>query len=998
MGDTVTGFGLVLEALAELAIAPAPSATSDVTLGDEPVVWFGTGQAARWTSLLDPGGESGPAGRSSDGRGVPLPGTERVARLAALDAVHGDERLLRVGWLWVVGRRNDRDGKKVVLPLISAPVRVMDSGTDGLARSVLRTALAAPTRVGGGPDRVASPQQGSGGVALVAVRAGDVMVAGSEREPHAAAELARSIDPRWGRLSADPSLNEIEARPGLRAWVRAAADAAGFGEAQLIGGSPNLTIEPPGDRLAIVAGIGLYVSRQAVSGGMQPALRRWSTQPGTEHTAMARITLPPVDDSAEKSIADDEPVRSTLTLTVAQADAVRSARTAHITVVSGPPGTGKTHVVAAIALDAVARGGTVLVATRSDPATAAVARAFARHAGPPPVRFGDIEDPTSIADALSAMVSNRPDARTLDAARQADKAAEAQIHHIEAEILTALAREALAEAADEWADRLPGLERTVPALASVDLDLPSLADDLERARSTGDGWWDRWRSRGAERRLRACLGVDRSVPLPLLADAVTAAAARRADASLHATGGTTLADQWRALTIADVAGRKALGHRLTLEAAERAAADRQNWFAVESLATAIRASRARRRTFLATVDGERVIDALPLWLGTLADVEDLLPAHPGLFDLVILDEGSQIELPAAAPALLRGQRAVVVGDRHQLRHVSFVADQAVDEALGARGLGHLRAALDVRRVSTFDAAAARAPSITLDEHFRSVPHLISFSARRIYGGRVAVATRNPGNDAYDAVEVVAVNGSRRPGGQNPAEVHEVTRLLRQALDGGVTSIGVLSPFRAQADALERMVLAELPLQRLHEIDLLVGTAHAFQGAERDVVIASLAIGDDDRQALRFLEDPNLFNVLVTRARHRFVLVHSLTDPGRGLVAEYLAQADHPPVAPDELLDDPWTQAIAARLNDLGVPNRTGYRVGHHLLDLVVGSPDRYIAIESRVHPGGPGAHLARRRTLTALGWAVADAYPTAYSDDPVAAALAISHLGVPEAT
>src|SRR6266536_59764 len=98
-----------------------------------------------------------------------------------------------------------------------------------------------------------------------------------------------------------------------------------------------------------------------------------------------------------------------------------------------------------------------------------------------------------------------------------------------------------------------------------------------------------------------------------------------------------------------------------------------------ALDAAVQAGRNRRRELLDGLDGAALVRAMPLWVGTVTDVEDLLPPIPGLFDLVILDEAAHIDQIRAAPVLARARRALVVGDPRQLRFVSFVAD--VDVAL-----------------------------------------------------------------------------------------------------------------------------------------------------------------------------------------------------------------------------------------------------------------------------------------------------------------------------
>lgn len=101
-----------------------------------------------------------------------------------------------------------------------------------------------------------------------------------------------------------------------------------------------------------------------------------------------------------------------------------------------------------------------------------------------------------------------------------------------------------------------------------------------------------------------------------------------------------------------------------------------------------------------------------------------------MFDVVVFDEASQIDQVRAATALMRAERAVIVGDPRQLRHVSFVSDERMDAAADDFGVGsQLRHLADVRRNSLFDIAAATSPVIALREHFRSARHIILLSRR-----------------------------------------------------------------------------------------------------------------------------------------------------------------------------------------------------------------------------------------------------------------------------
>jgi superfamily I DNA and/or RNA helicase len=209
---------------------------------------------------------------------------------------------------------------------------------------------------------------------------------------------------------------------------------------------------------------------------------------------------------------------------------------------------------------------------------------------------------------------------------------------------------------------------------------------------------------------------------------------------------------------------------------------------------------------------KKLTKALPLWIGSLPDIDDLLPAVTALFDIVILDEASSIDQTLAVPALLRAERAVVVGDPHQLRHVSFLSDDQISSAVAAHDLDRtplIAARVDVRRNSIFDVATGVASVLTLAEHFRSNPHLVNWVARRLYGRELQVATRSPVTDAKDCIEVKHTAASRDKKGVVAAEVHAIIVDLKELQKVGARSVGVITPFRAQADAIEVAVLAAI---------------------------------------------------------------------------------------------------------------------------------------------------------------------------------------------
>jgi hypothetical protein len=198
----------------------------------------------------------------------------------------------------------------------------------------------------------------------------------------------------------------------------------------------------------------------------------------------------------------------------------------------------------------------------------------------------------------------------------------------------------------------------------------------------------------------------------------------------------------------------------------------------------------------------------------------------------------------------------------------------------------------------------------------------------------------------------------------------------------VDSAGVVTPFRAQADALEEVILEAFSADDLAALDLRVGTVHAFQGNERDVIIASLGLGPEEGpSSWRFVEDPHLFAVLMTRARRKITILLSADPPEGGLVAAYLAQADAPPGAPKPAGPlGPWASLIADDLRAANIPIIPAYPTGRHVVDICLADELRSVAIECGVHPDGADAHIERHMALVRAGWELLEAYRSRWGD------------------
>ncbi len=62
-----------------------------------------------------------------------------------------------------------------------------------------------------------------------------------------------------------------------------------------------------------------------------------------------------------------------------------------------------------------------------------------------------------------------------------------------------------------------------------------------------------------------------------------------------------------------------------------------------------------------------LLNVLPCWIMSPDDVARLFPYQAGLFDVVIIDEAFQCDLPSMTPVLFRAKQVVVAGDSKQMQ-------------------------------------------------------------------------------------------------------------------------------------------------------------------------------------------------------------------------------------------------------------------------------------------------------------------------------------------
>jgi len=630
----------------------------------------------------------------------------------------------------------------------------------------------------------------------------------------------------------------------------------------------------------------------------------------------------------------------------AQEDALISAMADQLTVVTGPPGTGKsqfiTNVVATAWADRHDRSiSVVLASTNNNAVDVVVERANGLGARGLMIRTGNEEFRERERELLEELLEARrsvPNLETLGGdVRAHRKRVQAHRRRLDERAEVEVSLERLAVKRERLADQLDWKADVLPEPLGDDRGLRRWQRRVRSGLRPGWlGWWPRTLLRA---RLR--LSAD-----PLVLERLYRLLQCEGEwrDTLRRTGGLPSAESlWQELAGAEQSHRTASKEIV----AARVANEVQRGHA--EIADLVRARRANEPPWAPV---KAVLPHLRAWGITTHSARRTLPPAAGLFDLAIIDEASQCTIPAVLPILFRARRALIVGDPEQLQPVTTLPE---GQERACRQRASLPAGwLDARQLGYKSHSAFSAfrhvfgEPLLLDEHYRSHPDIIELANRRSYHGSLTVLTdlSKLCTNEPPAVRWMDVQGrsDHPPAGscRNEEEawaVREVVLSLYAELPTG--SIGVVTPFKGQRLLLERLLRDVVSRERV-----LVGTIHTFQGKERDVVVVSpvAAPGIHDHTRDWLLRGANLWNVAITRPRARLIVVgdRSFWSSRKGVLADIASGRLGVPssLARDEEALERLHEALLAA----GLRFDRGARCNGYQCDFLVESPNGPLAI------------------------------------------------------
>ncbi len=620
----------------------------------------------------------------------------------------------------------------------------------------------------------------------------------------------------------------------------------------------------------------------------------------------------------EKKELKDFAAVTPLSLSDSQEDVIRKIEQNPLLAVYGPPGTGKSQTIVNLVAHLVANGKTVLVASRMDKAVDVVAQRL-NELGAPflALRAGRLNYQKQLSFQLQDLIANKIDIDTgyeeailvdvedmyalLNAIKELENKCE-KIIELEKSWQEVMARK-LALEADLGEKIFINKKLKKDEVDEIKKVLSSIEKNLEKS-----GIFSSISNSLSAMKLKKILNIS-SLPaepesimrLSLeLQAAEMECEARMVETRIHKIGNIhqilgqikQLKKKQKGLAV-DILKNK---RRESLKGLLRDQIKRQRLI-VHTKAIVERKKNLQNR-LLEEEDFTPLLEAFPCWCVTTYAISGSLPMKSGLFDVAIIDEASQCDIASCFPILFRAKKAVIVGDDKQLPHLSFLEKAKEQSFLSQYNIpDKYQLMWRFRTNSMFDLANYYSTNpVLLDEHFRSYYPIIQFSNQEFYGNRIRIMTKDSGSNDVLELHLVTDGKVDSDATRNMPEVEAVVKRIHELIlqdegnEDNPVSIGVVSPFRGQVDLIGkalRQVLTESTIRR-HQIE--VGTAHTFQGDERDVMIFSLAVADNSfAQSLTFLQKPNLFNVAITRARKKLITFLS-RDPKSlpaGLLKDYI---------------------------------------------------------------------------------------------------------------
>ena len=276
------------------------------------------------------------------------------------------------------------------------------------------------------------------------------------------------------------------------------------------------------------------------------------------------------------------------------------------------------------------------------------------------------------------------------------------------------------------------------------------------------------------------------------------------------------------------------------------------------------------RSYLSINDNlSKFLDIFPVVISTNLSCTFLGNPTPN-FDIVMMDAAGQCNVANALIPIVRGKQLMLVGDPQQLKPV-ILLDKNVNKAL--RNKYHIAEEYDYFDNSIytlFTKIDIINNETLLSYHYRCNDKIISFSNKKYYHNKLKLKGNNTEQKPLVFVDTSKEDKVINSDIRNVSEV-EAKYICNFIKDNPTLEIGVITPFVHQKECLEYHFKEE------NIENVTIGTVHAFQGDQKDVIIFSSAITNNTYQGTYewLKNNRELINVAVSRPKHKLIMLGNM---------------------------------------------------------------------------------------------------------------------------
>lgn len=222
------------------------------------------------------------------------------------------------------------------------------------------------------------------------------------------------------------------------------------------------------------------------------------------------------------------------------------------------------------------------------------------------------------------------------------------------------------------------------------------------------------------------------------------------------------------------------------------------------------------------------------------------------FDYIIMDESSQIDVVTGSLALSSAKYAVIIGDEKQLPNVvSESVKRKTDKIFYEYSIDIGYSYSINSLLSSIKKIINNIPIVLLQEHYRCHPKIINFCNKKFYNNQLIIMTHD--NNEKNVIRVIRTNkGNHSRDKANQRQLDVLKELVSE-----YTDIGIIAPYNNQVN----LISSELS-------NIEVSTVHKFQGREKDTIIISTV----DDEISDFVANSNILNVAISRAKKNLIFI------------------------------------------------------------------------------------------------------------------------------